>query len=225
MAPIYHSLIIAFAATLLAFCCMLPVALRHVYHPYKGQAFVECFLLLPLVLPPTVVGLVLLNLFGKYGFIGQLLARINDYSLIFTLTGATLATFIVILPIMYQALKSALLTLNPDYLAAAKTLGASRFEQLFKIILPNCWQGLFIGILLAFCRGLGEFGATLMVAGYIEGKTDTIASGIYFALQQGDPQQAIFLSIIDVIIGVSALLLIQLFLRQSSAHKGASFHA
>lgn len=216
MSPIFHSLYVAIFATGIGFLIALPFAYWDVYYPYKGRRIVEILFLLPLVLPPTIVGFYLLQLFGKYGVLGQLLERVN-YSLIFTLQGATLATIVVILPLIFQGLKGAFASIPQNLIEVAQTLSANKRETLFRVILPNCWPSVIASILLAFCRGLGEFGASLMVAGYIEGKTDTIATAIYFAVQQGDTQQAFLLSAVNVAIGVVLLLIIQLLNHRKGA--------
>lgn len=209
MAPIIHSLIIAIIATALTFLICLPIVYLLIRHPIKLNWFVESLFLLPLVLPPTVVGLFLLQLFGKYGPVGRFLALFADYSVIFTLTGAIIATIIVVLPIMYQSVKAAILSVDPSLTEAAQMMGATPNEILRWVILPNAYSGIIVGLLLTFCRGLGEFGASLMVAGYIQGKTDTIATAIYFAIQGGDNHTAVVLSLLDVLIGICALLVIQ----------------
>lgn len=216
MSPIFHSLYVAIFATGIGFLIALPFAYWDVYYPYKGRRIIEILFLLPLVLPPTIVGFYLLQLFGKYGVLGQLLERVN-YSLIFTLQGATLATIVVILPLIFQGLKGAFASIPQNLIEVAQTLSANKRETLFRVILPNCWPSVIASILLAFCRGLGEFGASLMVAGYIEGKTDTIATAIYFAVQQGDTQQAFLLSAVNVAIGVVLLLIIQLLNHRKGA--------
>ncbi|MFC6169475.1 molybdate ABC transporter permease subunit [Loigolactobacillus jiayinensis] len=217
--PIIHSLIIAISATLITFLVALPVAYFLIRrHTHFGWVL-ESLLLLPLVLPPTVVGLFLLQLFGKFGFGGRFLALFHNYSLIFTLSGAVLATIIVVLPIMYQALKAALLSVDSNLIEAATVMGATPFETLRLVVIPNAYQGLIIGLLLTFCRGLGEFGASLMVAGYIEGKTDTIATSIYFSIQGGDTSTALLLSGVNILIGVCALLLIHLLNQQIERKK------
>lgn len=208
--PVVHSLLIASIATAITFCIALPLAYYLVHYRLRFGWLLESLLLLPLVLPPTVIGLFLLQLFGQYGFLGRCLALFHHYSIIFTLTGATLATLIVVLPIIYQAIKAAILSVDPTLIEAATVMGASEWEIIRYVIIPNAYQGLIIGLLLTFCRGLGEFGASLMVAGYIEGKTDTIATSIYYAIQNGDAHTAIYLSIIDIGIGIVALLLIHL---------------
>ncbi|WP_430535730.1 molybdenum ABC transporter permease [Listeria rocourtiae] len=221
LTPVLHSLIVALASTILAFLTMLPLSYYFANRKSRFQLIIEIIILLPLVLPPTVVGLILLNLFGKNDLIGAFLWSNFNYSFIFTLAGAIIATTIIILPIMYQGLKSAFLSIDHDLVWAAQTLSANARTIFVKIILPNCWQPILAGILLSFCRAMGEFGASLMVAGYVEGKTDTIASSIYFMVQQGDMRTAIYLGLINVIIGIIALMVIHILtVRQTNLTRG-----
>ncbi|EHC6164176.1 molybdenum ABC transporter permease [Listeria monocytogenes] len=218
---VWHTLLVATISTFLAFMTMLPLSYYFAGRKSRFQLPVEILILLPLVLPPTVVGLVLLNILGRNDFIGGVLWDTFDFSFIFSLSGAIVATTIIILPIMYQGLKSAFLSIDHELVWAAETLSANKKQIFTKIILPNCWQPILAGVLLSFCRAMGEFGASLMVAGYIEGKTDTIASSIYFMVQQGNMRTAIYLGLINVIIGVFALLVIHvLTIRQSNLTRG-----
>ncbi|WP_239256464.1 molybdate ABC transporter permease subunit [Listeria ilorinensis] len=213
---VWHSVLVAITSTFFALIVMLPVSYYFANRKSRLQLPVETLILLPLVLPPTVVGLILLTILGKNDWLGSFIWQTFDFSFIFTLAGAVIATTIIILPIMYQGLKAAFLSIDHDLVAAAETLSASPKQIFLHVIIPNCWQPILAGLLLSFCRAMGEFGATLMVAGYIEEKTDTIASSIYFMVQQGDMQTAIFLGILNVAIGVFALLIIHLLtVRQS----------
>lgn len=221
LTPVLHSLIVAFVSTFIAFIIMLPLSYYFTNRTSRFQLITEVIILLPLVLPPTVVGLILLSLFGKNDLIGAFLWNNFNFSFIFTLAGAIIATTIIILPIMYQGLKSAFLSIDYDLVWAAKTLSANTRTIFIKIILPNCWQPILAGILLSFCRAMGEFGASLMIAGYIEGKTDTIASSIFFMVQQGDMLTAIYLGLINVVIGIIALLIIHILtVRQTNLTRG-----
>jgi molybdate transport system permease protein len=216
---IFHSLIIAVFATLIGFFLMLPLTYKAATKAFRGKWLLETVLLLPLVLPPTVVGFYLLLLLGRYGWIGALLNKVN-FSLIFTLTGAVIASTIVTLPLVYQGLKGAIQSVPRALIDVASTLSASPREILFRVILPNCWPAVAASLLLSFCRALGEFGASLMVAGYIQGKTDTIANSIYFAVQNGDNTRAILLSLINVAFSLVVLSLIYLLTKKRRAFDG-----
>ncbi|WP_163652452.1 molybdenum ABC transporter permease [Listeria sp. PSOL-1] len=219
--PVLHSLIVAILSTFFSFLLMLPVSYYFARKKSTLQLPIEIIILLPLVLPPTVVGFILLAILGKNQWFGSFIWETFDFSFIFSLAGATVATTIIILPIMYQGLKAAFLSIDHELIWAAETLSASSRQIFIKVILPNCWQPILAGILLSFCRAMGEFGASLMVAGYIEGKTDTIASSIYFMVQQGDIKVAFYLGILNGLIGIIALLLIHILtIRQRNLMRG-----
>ncbi|QQU15591.1 molybdate ABC transporter permease subunit [Enterococcus casseliflavus] len=213
---VVHSLVVAGGGLLLGLIIALPCAYVGAFMTFRGKLIVETIFLLPLVLPPTIIGYGLLQLFGRNGILGELL-ELFELQLVFTLSGAVLAVMVVSFPLLYQGLKAAFLSVPSKLIEAAETLSANRLECLFYIIIPNSWHSILATILLSFCRGLGEFGATLMMAGYIEGKTDTMASAIYFAVLQGNEQKALTLGLINLAIGVVFLFIIQ-FLRKGGRH-------
>ncbi|KYZ78074.1 ABC transporter permease [Anaerosporomusa subterranea] len=153
---------------------------------FTGKAVIESFMIMPLVLPPVVTGFLLLLLIGKQGMIGHFLSEYLHTQIIFTPYAAILAGSVVAFPLMYQNAKAALLSVDPKFEDAAKTLGASEWRVFWTISLPLAWQGVVSGMVLAFSRALGEFGATIMVAGNIPGKTQTIPLAIYFASEASD---------------------------------------
>ncbi|OTN75979.1 hypothetical protein A5886_001055 [Enterococcus sp. 8G7_MSG3316] len=206
---IIHSVLISLGSLVVGLAIVLPVAYFNAYHDYRGKIMFETLILLPLVLPPTIIGYGLLRFFGRNGLGGALLAHI-DVNLVFTLTGAIISVTIVILPILYQGIKAAYLSVPKELIDAAKILSANQRERLLYIIIPHSWPSILASSLLAICRGLGEFGASLMMAGYIEGKTDTIATAMYFAVLQGDDQKAVTLSLVSLLIGFLSLGMIQL---------------
>ncbi|MDR0297845.1 MAG: ABC transporter permease subunit [Streptococcaceae bacterium] len=207
--PIFHSFVIAITSSAIAFALMLPLAYAGAFVRYPGKIGVEIGLLLPLVLPPTVIGLYLLQLLGKYGPLASL-----GHALIFSLSGSILATTLVILPIVYQGLKSAILSVSGDLIDEGKMAGASKCQLLWHILLPNSQTIVVASLLLAFCRALGEFGASLMVAGYIPGMTDTVANTIYFATQNGDTQLANLLAAVNLLFGALTLVLLHFISRK-----------
>ncbi|WP_215660860.1 molybdate ABC transporter permease subunit [Secundilactobacillus kimchicus] len=217
--PIIHSMTIATCATIIAFFIALPISFSLSNKRGIYKTIVEIVITLPMVLPPTVIGLVLLNTLGRNSGLGAFLWDRFNFSVIFTLTGAVIATTIVVLPIMYQGVKSAFLTIDQSLIDVAKTLSATPLQRFFRIILPNCWPVMLSGILLSFCRALGEFGATLMVAGYIQNKTDTISTSIYFLIQDGRTQMAVYLAVVNLFIGLVALLVIQLLGKKDVINK------
>lgn len=170
--------------------------------------FLEVLIILPMILPPSVTGYILLILIGKRGPIGSFLLENFDYNIVFTWIAAVLAAAIVSLPLMYQNAKAAFLGVEEDYIKSARTLGASEKRIFFTITLPLAKVGLISGIILTFARSIGEFGATLMVAGNIPGKTQTIPTAIYFANQRGDTQTGNIL--VGIMVAFSFILIFSL---------------
>jgi len=153
---------------------------------FPGKAILESLFTLPLVLPPVVVGFLLLILIGKQGPIGILLKKYFDIQLIFTQSAAVLAGTVVSFPLMYQSTKAAFESIDKTLEDAARTLGASEWRVFWTVTIPLSWSGLISGLVLSFSRTLGEFGATIMIAGNIPGKTQTIPLAIYFATESND---------------------------------------
>jgi molybdate transport system permease protein len=182
---------------------MLPFAYLGAFHDYRGRFIVEILLLLPLVLPPTIVGLYILQLLGRYGPLSLL-----STTFIFSLSGSILATTIILFPIMYQGLKVAFFSVQSELIYVARLYVSRPISLLYHVILPVSWQMVLATLLLSFCRAIGEFGASLMVAGYIPGNTDTLSNAIYFAVQSGDNGLALRLSFITIGLGLLVLLLI-----------------
>jgi molybdate transport system permease protein len=165
---------------------------------------VDCVFLLPLVLPPTVVGFFLLLIFGRRGPIGQLLLRF-DATVVFSWPATVIAAVVVSLPLMYLSARAALEMVDPHLLEAARTLGATEWRVFREVALPLAGPGVIAGTILAFARALGEFGATLMIAGDIPGRTETIPITIYFAVEAGQMWRALLWCGADV--AISLLLL------------------
>lgn len=155
----------------------------------KSKIFFDTIFSLPMVLPPTVIGFLLLVMFGKNSLIGEFLSRYG-ISVVFTLNGAVLAAFAVSFPIMYTTARGAFEQVDSLYIDAARTLGMSSFDIFLKIRLPNAWPGMIAGIVLTFARAMGEFGATIMIAGNIPGRTRTMSITVYTAMQSGNRELA-----------------------------------
>ncbi len=155
----------------------------------KFKALIDGIITLPLVLPPTVAGFIILLLIGKNGPIGNFLS-LFDVKIIFSWYAAVIASVVVSLPLMYKTALSAFEQLDSNIADAARTLGVSEWTVFAKVSLPLAWPGIAAATALSFSRSLGEFGATLMVAGSIPGKTQTIPIAIYFATQSGDMKLA-----------------------------------
>ncbi|WP_372713777.1 molybdate ABC transporter permease subunit [Ilyobacter sp.] len=188
--PILISLKVAFVSTLFTMSIGVLLAWIFTKHPFKGKDFFEGLIILPMVLPPSVTGYALLMLFGKNGLLGELIYKIFGTSLIFTWKAACVASFVVSLPLMYQSCKAAFINIDSNLEKAARTLGADEKRIFWKIGIPMAAPGIISGTILSFTRALGEFGATLMVAGNIPGKTQTIPIAIYFAVDSGDRRTA-----------------------------------
>jgi len=174
---------------------------------FFGKDILDGFLILPLVVPPVVVGFLLLVLFGKHGPIGILFETLFHTSIIFTIYAASAASFLVAFPLMYKSARSAFESVDENLKDAAKTLGAGNWKIFFTITLPLSFPGLVSGFILAFARALGEFGATIMVAGDIPGKTNTIPIQIFFATENGDLKSAAVYVLLICIINLFLIFL------------------
>lgn len=204
--PLLLSLKISSISTIVVFILGLVVSRYLSRRNFLGKGIIESVLLLPLVLPPTVVGFGLLILFGKNGPIGRLLLDWFDIQIVFTWIGAVIAAIVVSFPLMYQSASAAFQNYDPNLENAALTMGASKWKVFWTISFPLAWPGLLSGLVLSFARGLGEFGATLMIAGYIPNKTDTIPMAIYFAVESGQTEVAKVWVIIIVALGFSTIM-------------------
>ncbi|MDO5686322.1 MAG: molybdate ABC transporter permease subunit [Neisseria sp.] len=152
---------------------------------FVGRHMIDTVLTLPMVLPPTVLGYYLLVVLGRKGWLGQWLQQSFGINLIFTWQGAVIAAAVVTLPLVIKPARAAFEGVNRRYEEAAAALGVHRLGVFFRVTLPLAWRGIFAGLLLAFARALGEFGATLMIAGSIPGKTQTLSIAVYEAVQAG----------------------------------------
>ena len=168
------SIQVACVATLLVAVVGLGLAWLFATIPFRGKELLDLLVTLPLVLPPTVVGYYLIVLFGREGVIGFWLDHWLGISVTFHWSGAVLASFVVALPLMVKTTRAALEAVDSNLIAAAYTLGHSRLETAFRVTFPLARRGIFAGLVLAFARAIGEFGATLMLAGNIPGKTATM---------------------------------------------------
>jgi molybdate transport system permease protein len=176
--PLWLSLRIASVATLLAAVVGTPLAYAMARRAFVGRSVLEAIFLLPLVLPPTVVGYVILMAMGKHGWLFGWLGQSFDYTIAFTFEGAVLAALIVAIPMLYMPAKAAFGSIDVELEDAAKIMGASRLQVFRHVAVPLARRGLVSGLLLAFARALGEFGATLMVFGWQEGQL-TLPISIY----------------------------------------------
>ena len=173
---------------------------------FVGREFVDALLTLPLVLPPTVLGYYLLVLIGKRGWFGAWLQDSFGINLIFTWQGAVIAATLVAFPLILKSARTAFEAVDPQLEQAARVLGLAEWAVFFRVTLPMAGPGILAGALLVFARSLGEFGATLMVAGSIPGRTQTLSIAVYEAVQAGQDDQAAFLVAITSITCIAVLL-------------------
>ena len=178
------------------------------FNQKKRYRWLEGLFILPMFIPPSAIGYIILMIFGRQGWIGRFLYQMFDISIIFTLTAAVIAGIVLTFPIMYQSIKAAVLSIDEDVLNAARVYGASELTIWLKIIFPLSIQGILNGMLLSFARAFGEFGATILVAGNIPGKTQTLPMALYYAIENNDNQQAL---LILVVIFIVAIFLVSLY--------------
>lgn len=189
ISPLWISLKTALLATLITFFIGILAAYWMLNYRGRWKSLIEGAFVFPLILPPTVVGFLLLLLFGKNGPIGQLLLPLN-FSVVFTWHGAVIAATVVAFPLMYKTALGSFEQIDANLLRVARTLGASEWTIFWRITIPLALPGIVAGTILAFARALGEFGATLMIAGNIPGQTQTIPMAIYFAVEAGAMNEA-----------------------------------
>ena len=209
--PIYLSLKVAGLATLVALISGLAVARFQMRRKSFFSKVLDALCTLPMILPPTVLGYYLILVVGRRGILGEWLADMN-IEVIFTWQGAVIAATVVVFPLIYKSARAALESVDPRYEDAARTLGASEAKIFFLVTLPLAWRGIMAGSMLAFARGMGEFGATLMIAGNIPGRTQTLALAIYDAFQAGDDPKALSLVLLTSFICLSILVAADSFL-------------
>jgi molybdate transport system permease protein len=202
--PLWISLATSIVATVLTLVAGVAAAAWRERRRGPLAILVDSLFLLPLVLPPTVVGFLLLVIFGRRSPIGELLARL-DASVVFSWPATVIAAATVSFPLMYLTARASLEQVDPALGEAARTLGASEWRVLREVMLPLAWPGVLAGTILAFARALGEFGATLMIAGDIPGRTETIPLAIYFAVESGDIERAWMWCAVDVAISLVLL--------------------
>jgi molybdate transport system permease protein len=181
---------------------------------WPGKSIIETFVSLPLVMPPVATGLILLKLFGRRGAIGGVLHDKFNLDIIFTWRAVLLALSVMSLPLLVRAARVAFEEVNPRLEQIARTLGAGNWRVFFTITVPLAGRGIIGGMLLAFARALGEFGATIMVAGSIPGKTQTISLAIFQNVQLGDDVHAYRLLGVSVILAFAAVWCSEFFLRR-----------
>ena len=186
LSPLWLTLRIASLATLIVFVFAVAFAWIIARFTFWGRDLLDAFLTLPLVKPPTVLGYYLIVVWGRNGWLGAWLHVHLGISLMFTWQGAVLAATVVAFPLLFKSARAAFEGVNSDYEKAARILGDNELQVFFRVTLPLAARGLVAGTMLAFARAMGDFGATLMIAGNIQGKTQTAAMAVFDAVQVGD---------------------------------------
>ncbi len=216
--PFFITVKVGLTAT--AITCVLGIAVAYMVSKLKriGILF-DCIFSLPLVLPPTVVGFYLLVFFGRRSEVGSFLMR-HGIDIVFDIKGAIIASVVVAFPLMYRASIGAIRQVDKNTVMAARTLGMSEGKILVKIILPMALPGIMAGLILSFARTMGEFGATIMLAGNIPGRTQTVAVAIYTAVAGGDRNLAYKWTFVMLIISFLSIILLNLFEKRVYEQKG-----
>ncbi|WP_026563752.1 molybdate ABC transporter permease subunit [Bacillus sp. UNC41MFS5] len=204
--PLLLSLKVASISVILVFVSGIFIARLLTKRQFKGKMLIEIFLLLPIVLPPTVIGFLLIFLFGGNSPLGSLINHLFTSSIMFTPLAAVIASSIVAFPLMYQTVKIGFQSVDNGIEEAARVDGANEWNVFFLVTLPLSTRSIITGLILCFARALGEFGATFMFAGNIPGKTQTAPTAIYIAMESGNMNLAWLLVI--AMIFLSALMLL-----------------
>ena len=186
LSPIEISIQVSAAAGIIAVLLGTAAARLLANRNFKGKSVIETVMMLPLVLPPTVVGFFLIVIFGRQSVIGRLIENVFQAPVIFTWWAAVIAAAVVAFPLMYQSAKSGFLAVDRDIEDAASVDGANEWRVFLFVTVPLASNGIMTGIVLSFARALGEFGATLMFAGIIPGVTQTVPTAIYLAIDSGN---------------------------------------
>ena len=207
-------------ATVIAFFLGVFFAYLLTKKKVPGKNIWETILILPMILPPSIVGYLLLKVFGKRGPIGAFLLDTFGIQIVFTWIACVIAATVVALPLMYQNAKGAFQSVDPSYELAAKTLGSSSFKVFRTVTFPLSGPGIVSGIVLTFARALGEFGATLMLAGNIPGKTQTIPTAIYYAVVVGKDEKASMLVLIMVLFSFAIVFGLNMWLKRREKRGG-----
>lgn len=205
--PLSITLWIATISSILVLCSGVGIAYIFARRDFRGKEFAELLLTLPLVLPPTVIGYLLVILIGKNGFLGHLIFDILGTGIMFTWQAAVIAAYVVSLPLMVRTAKAAIEAVDKELEYAAYILGRSELETALMVTFPLAKKGILAGLVLSFARAIGEFGATLMLAGNIPGKTNTMSISIYSAFQAGNNELAQTLVLILIIVSLLAISL------------------
>ena len=203
--PVWLTLRVSLVATALAVAIGLGVAWFLAKNQFRGKNLVDALIMQPLVIPPTVLGYYLLVLVGRQGPLGRFLEESFGITLVFTWRGAVLAALVASLPLFIKPARAAMEAVDAHMENAARLLGKTEWTVFRTITLPLAWRGIVAGSVMAFARCMGEFGTTLMVAGNIPGRTQTISIAIYDAVQAGREDEANLLVLLVTLISVAIL--------------------
>jgi molybdate transport system permease protein len=217
--PLWISLRTVLAATVITF--FLGIAAARWMARYQGRykTLIDGLFILPLVLPPTVVGFGLLLLFGKHGPLGEFLLLFGT-TVVFSWPATVIAAVVMSFPLMYMTARGAFEQVENNIEDAARNLGATEWRVFWTITLPLAWPGVAAATVLSLARCLGEFGATLMLAGNIPGKTATIPVAIYFAIQSGNNNEALILVAIVLVISFAAIAIMAYYKGRQALSRG-----
>ena len=204
--PLLLTLKVAGFATLLALILGVGAAYMLTRYRFAGRDVLDAICTLPLVMPPTVLGYYLIVLVGRRGWIGEWLWETFGITLMFTWQGAVFAAAVVAFPLVFKGARAAFESVDAQLEGAARTLGVSELGVFFRVTFPLAWRGVLAGTMLAFARAMGEFGATLMVAGNIPGRTQTLSLAVYDAVQAGHDDMANFLVVLTSVVCVAILV-------------------
>ncbi len=202
----YLSIKVALISTSLVALSGVVIAYFLARKSFAGKNLIDSVLTLPMVLPPTVVGFYLVMILGKNGIIGAQIYRWTGFNIMFTWQAAVTASFVVSLPLMIKTVKVAIESVDDSLVKTSLSLGHSEIETFFRVILPLIGRGVITGLTLAFIRSLGEFGATLMLAGNIPGKTATMPTLIYSVMSSGEWERANFIVLFYTMFSVTVML-------------------
>lgn len=217
LVPLLLTLKVAGWATLFATAAGVLIGYALARLRFPGREVLDAMMTLPMVMPPTVLGYYLLVLLGRRGPIGGWLEANLGITLVFTWQGAVIAAAIVALPLVYKAARAAFEGVESQFEQAARVLGKSEVAVFLQITLPLAWRGILAGAMLAFARAMGEFGATLMVAGSLPGRTQTLSIAVYEAVQAGKDDVANFLVVVTSAVCIAILLASGRLLRPAGA--------
>ncbi len=216
--PLIISLETGAVATVISFFLGLGAARKIMKLRGGARAFFDGLMTLPMVLPPTAVGFVLLLVFSKRRPLGELLFETFDIKVVQTFAGCVIAAMVISFPLMYQNAKAAFEQIDPNLIYAGRTLGMSDFKLFWKVAVPTAGPGIMSGTILTFARALGEYGATSMLAGNIPGKTATISQSIAMVIQDGDYLTAGIWVAIVLILALVLLVLMNLLADKKMKH-------